>query len=48
MYDPDSDAGVAWNDPALDIQWPIDQPLLSKKDQVLPRLSDASRERLPR
>jgi len=48
LYHPASDGGVLWNDPELDIQWPIDQPLLSKKDQVLPRLSDASRERLPR
>jgi len=47
VYDAGSDAGVAWNDPVLDIRWPIDQPLLSDKDKRLPRLSEASRDRLP-
>ena len=48
LYDPASDVGVAWNDPDLDIRWPIEKPLLSEKDQALPRLSDAGRARLPR
>ena len=48
LYDPASDAGVAWNDPDLGIRWPIGEPLLSEKDQALPRLSDAGRARLPR
>jgi len=48
LYDPASDAGVAWNDPDLAIDWPIDAPLLSDKDKALPTLKDALRERLPR
>lgn len=33
-YHPQSDAGIAWNDPVLDIRWPLpsDGPLLSEKD----------------
>jgi len=47
LYHPQSDAGVAWDDPQLDIQWPITAPLLSDKDRALPTLSEAKRERLP-
>jgi len=48
LYDPASDSGVAWNDPDLAIDWPIDAPLLSDKDRALPTLKDAPRGRLPR
>jgi len=48
LYDPSSDAGVAWDDPMLAIEWPCDAPLLSEKDGTLPTLSDADRSRLPR
>jgi len=47
FYDPDSDAGVVWNDPDLAIDWPVSEPLLSAKDEVLPSLKDAPRDRLP-
>jgi dTDP-4-dehydrorhamnose 3,5-epimerase len=41
-YAPELDRGVIWNDPALDIRWPIDRPLVSPKDAELPplRLAD--------
>ncbi|ECO4563377.1 dTDP-4-dehydrorhamnose 3,5-epimerase, partial [Salmonella enterica] len=33
FYNPDSDRGVAWNDPDIGINWPlIKNPLLSNKD----------------
>ena len=47
FYHPESDTGVAWNDPDLDISWPVQEPVLSEKDQTLPFLRDAPRERLP-
>jgi len=47
LYHPESDSGVAWDDPDLGIQWPIESPLLSDKDRKLPRLSVADRNRLP-
>lgn len=42
FYAPDSEAGLAWDDPALGIDWPLDGavPLLSEKDRVLPILDD--------
>lgn len=41
-YAPDCDGGVIWNDPDLGIDWPLDghAPILSDKDQRLPRLKD--------
>lgn len=40
-YSPENDRGVAWNDPALAIDWPANQPILSDKDSKHPNLSDA-------
>jgi len=40
-----SDIGVIWNDPELGIEWPLDNPTLSAKDQVLPTLAELTRRR---
>ena len=40
IYNPADEAGIIWNDPDVNIAWPIDMPLLSAKDQQLPRLRD--------
>ena len=47
FYAPDCDRGVQWSDPGLGIAWPIEDPLLSAKDQGLPLLKDIPPERLP-
>lgn len=39
-YAPDLEGGIAWNDPDLAINWPVETPLLSEKDALLPRLRD--------
>lgn len=41
-YSPSHDLGIAWNDPALGIPWPVaaDAAVLSDKDRRLPRLAD--------
>jgi len=37
FYAPQCERGVRWNDPAFNIQWPIDHPIiLSEKDQRWP------------
>jgi dTDP-4-dehydrorhamnose 3,5-epimerase len=39
-YAPSFDRGVLYNDPGLNIPWPIDNPILSDKDLALPKLKD--------
>jgi len=46
-YYPQAERGIAWNDPSLNIRWPIEQPILSSKDQHYPYLSDVPAEFLP-
>jgi len=41
LYSPEHDRGILWNDPALGIDWPTDQPILSDKDTKHPLLRDA-------
>ena len=41
LYEPSSDRGVRWNDPAIGIAWPPLEPLLSPKDAAAPLLADA-------
>lgn len=41
VYEPANDRSILWNDPDIGIEWPIASPLLSAKDAVAPRLSDA-------
>lgn len=38
LYFPDDEGGLIWNDPDVAINWPIESPSLSKKDQLLPNL----------
>jgi len=41
-YDREAERGVAWDDPALAIPWPVEpnKAQLSDKDRALPRLAD--------
>ena len=41
-YSTELDSGILWNDPAIGIDWPIADPLLSEKDLALPLLKDAN------
>jgi dTDP-4-dehydrorhamnose 3,5-epimerase len=33
FYRPETEGGLAWNDPDLAIEWPFKEPILSKRDQ---------------
>jgi dTDP-4-dehydrorhamnose 3,5-epimerase len=34
------EAGILWNDPAIGVEWPISDPLLSRRDTQLPLLQE--------
>jgi dTDP-4-dehydrorhamnose 3,5-epimerase len=40
VYSPEHDGGVRWNDPDINITWPLTSPQLSEKDGNLPLLKD--------
>lgn len=46
-YDAAADAGIAWNDPDIAIDWPVAEPSLSAKDAAAPRLAYVAADRLP-
>ena len=41
-YDPATEAGIAWNDPEIGIEWPVSEPLLSARDREAPRLAEVA------
>jgi len=41
QYSREHDKGIIWNDPGIQIDWPVKNPLLSEKDLNLPTLEDA-------
>lgn len=46
FYAPEGELAVAWDDPAIGIDWPVREPRLSERDRTAPRLG-ALKERLP-
>lgn len=39
-YNKQSEHGITWNDPELDINWGTQNPIVSEKDQLLPNFKD--------
>ena len=39
-YSPDHERGIVWNDPTINITWPIEKPILHEKDLQLPVLKN--------
>jgi len=46
-FDAADDCGVLWNDPDIGIDWHVDSPILSAKDQRNLPLGQIQRDRLP-
>jgi dTDP-4-dehydrorhamnose 3,5-epimerase len=40
-YSPENERGILWNDPEININWPINVPVLHNKDSELPLLQNA-------
>ncbi len=45
-YDPDTEAGIAWDDPDVGVEWQVSDPLLSERDENAPKLAEIA-ETLP-
>lgn len=43
IFNKASESGIVWNDPRLNIQWPVTNPIVSDKDKVLPTFEDLLR-----
>ena len=39
-YAPEYDAGIRWNDEELNINWHVENPLVSEKDKILPTFNE--------
>ena len=37
---PATEAGIAWDDPDVGVEWPVDEPLLSERDKSAPTLAE--------
>jgi dTDP-4-dehydrorhamnose 3,5-epimerase len=44
LYDPATEAGIAWDDPDVGVEWPIAEPELSERDRTAPRLAELADE----
>lgn len=40
VYNKAAEGGLIWNDPQLNIQWNITNPIISEKDAILPTLAE--------
>lgn len=40
-YAPEADGGIRWNDPEIGVDWGVENPILSQKDENAPLLKDA-------
>ena len=39
-YNPDGEGGILWNDPDLAIAWPVQDPIVSARDQTMPTFAE--------
>jgi dTDP-4-dehydrorhamnose 3,5-epimerase len=42
LYDPETEAGIRWDDPEVGVEWPVAEPLLSARDQKAPTLAEVA------
>ncbi len=46
LYDQEYEVGIAWDDPAIGVDWEVEEPLLSERDKIAPTLAEIA-ETLP-
>lgn len=42
LYDPETEAGIRWDDPEVGVEWPVAEPLLSARDAEAPLLAEVA------
>jgi dTDP-4-dehydrorhamnose 3,5-epimerase len=40
LYDAETEAGIAWDDPQVAVEWPLTEPQVSQRDATAPRLAE--------
>jgi len=48
FYDPLDERGLYWNDPAIAVNWPIDNPIVNERDSNFPLLSQINLNDFPK
>jgi len=46
-YDAHDEGGLVWNDPDVDIQWPLADPIVTSRDINYPKLKELAMEQFP-
>lgn len=44
LYDPETEAGIRWDDPDIGVEWPVKDPQTSERDRNAPRLAEIADE----
>lgn len=39
-FDPETEAGIRWDDPDVGVDWPVDEPIISDRDREAPTLAE--------
>jgi len=47
IYHPEDEYGIIWNDPTINVAWPVSSPVLSNKDKQFPPLDMIASKNLP-
>lgn len=42
VYDPETEAGIRWDDPQVAVDWPVENPQLSQRDIDAPTLAEVA------
>ena len=40
VYNPETEAGIRWDDPDIGVEWPVSEPQLSERDKTAPTLAE--------
>ena len=47
FYAPEDEGGIIWSDPDIGVEWPVENPIISEKDNQFQKLSGLTAEKLP-